>query len=189
MPLFTHKQHLTTGGKPVVFIFGSGGGDKAGFQRMQEAAAKAGLPGVAIVGCGNPSREMGYTHRSHYNIVQGWEKGLEEHKFPDLVKDHERAWKGTPEQPYIPCIIAGWDRRPWEEGGKCCWFYPDRTPEAFGAHVKAAVDWMDQHPDQITPERLAVVCAWNEFGEGSYFAPTKGDGGKYLQAFRGAVRP
>lgn len=190
MPLFTHKQHLTAGGKPLVFVFSSGGGDKAGFARLQEAARQAGLPGVAIAGCGAASREIGYTHASHYNIVAGWEKGLQEHKYQELVQDHERAWKGSREQPYIPCLIAGWDRRPWEEaGGKCCWYYPDRTPEAFGAHAKAAVDWMDKHPEQITAERLAVICAWNEFGEGSYIAPTKGDEGKYLKALRAAVKP
>lgn len=194
MPFLTHKQHLTTGGKPVIFIFSSGGGDKAGFQRLQEAAAQAGLSGVAIVGCGSAPRELGYTHASHYNIVAGWEKGLQEHKFQELVQDHQRAWKGSREQPYIPCLIAGWDRRPWEGpaglgADKCCWFYPDRTPEAFEAHVKAAIAWMDQHPDQITEERLAVICAWNEFGEGSYIAPTKDDGGSCLKALRAALRP
>ncbi|MCY3022413.1 MAG: glycoside hydrolase family 99-like domain-containing protein [Planctomycetota bacterium] len=195
MPYFTHKQHVTAGGKPVVIVFSSGGGDKAGFARLQEAAQKAGLPGVAMAGCGGASRETGYTHTTHYNIVAGWEKGLQEHKYQELVQDHQRAWKGNREQPYIPCIMAGWDRRPWESAtglgmDKCCWFYTDRTPEAFAAHVKAAVDWMDQHPDQTTAERLAVICAWNEYGEGSYIAPTKGDpDGKYLQAVRAAVKP
>jgi len=194
VPLFKHPQHLTVGGKPLVIVFGAGGGDKAGFAALQEAAKAAGLPGVAIAGCGGGPAELPYTHATHYNIVKGWEKGLEEHKYADLLKDQESAWHGTRERPYIPCLIAGWDRRPWEPkdpaAGKTCWFYPDRTPEAFAAHVKAAVDWMDKHPDETTVERLAVICAWNEFGEGSYIAPTKGDpDGKYLKAVRAAVMP
>ena len=191
MPYFTHKQHLTVDGKPLVIIFSSGGGDKAGFAHLQEAARKAGLPGVAIAACGGGHREIGYTHATHYNIVQGWEKGLQEHKHAELVQDHERAWKGSREQPYIPCLMAGWDKRPWEAGsGKCCWYYTERTPEAFGAHVGAAIEWLDKHPDQTTAERIAVICAWNEFGEGSYIAPTKGDpGGRYLEALRSAVKP
>lgn len=192
LPYLTHKRHLTVGGKPLLVIFNSGGGDKAGFAHLQEAAREAGLPGVAIAACGGGRRELGYTHATHYNVVKGWEKGLEEHKYQELVQDHQAAWRGSPEQPYIPCLIAGWDRRPWEEGpgAKTCRYYPDRTPQAFGAHVKAAIDWMDKHPDETPAERIAVVCAWNELGEGSYIAPTKGDTeGKYLKVLRAAVLP
>ena len=193
MPYFTHRQHVTAGGKPLVIVFSSGGGDKAGFERLQEAARKAGLLGVAIAGCGSASRQLGYTHATHYNIVPGWNKGLEAHKYQDLARAHEAAWRGSREQPYIPCLIAGWDKRPWEDAAepkaKACWYYPDRTPAAFGAHVKAAVKWMDDHPDQTTAERLAVICAWNEYGEGSYIAPTKGDpDGAYLAALHAALR-
>ena len=39
-------------------------------------------------------------------------------------------------------------------------------------------------------ERIALIYAWNEFGEGGYIAPTKGDpDGKYLQALRSVVMP
>ena len=195
MPYLKHPQHLTAGGRPLVIVFSPGGGDKAGFEHLQAAAREAGLPGVAIAACGNGPREMGYTHRTHYNLVPGWEKGLEEHKFQEIADAHKRAWKGSREQPYIPCLVAGWDRRPWEAAGglgmkTACWYYPDRSPEQFAAHVRDAIDWMDKHPDETTAERLAVIYAWNEFGEGGYLAPTKGDPeGKYLKALKAAAMP
>jgi hypothetical protein len=192
MPYLKHERHVTVGGRPLVILFNAAGGDKAGFDLLQQAAREAGLPGVAIAGCGGGARDLGYTHRTHYNIVPGWEKGLEEHKYAELAADHERAWKGSPEQPYIPCVTAGWDRRPWEEGpgAKACWYYPDRTPEAFAAFLGDAITWMDKHPAETTAERLVVVCAWNEYGEGSYIAPTRGDpDAKYLKALRSVVLP
>ena len=54
--------------------------------------------------------------------------------------------------------------------------------------LRDAMAWMDQHPDQITAERLMLIYAWNEFGEGGYIAPTRGDpNGKYLQALHAVL--
>jgi len=194
MPYLKHKQHLTVGGKPLVIIFDARGGEKEGFAAVQEEARKAGLPGVAIAACGPGAVETGYTHTTRYNIVPGYTAGGEEHKFREIVEAHERAWQGRPEQPCIPCLIGGWDCRPWEsatgQGKKPGWYFPDRTPEQLAAHVRAAIEWMEKHPEQATAEKLAVIYAWNEFGEGGYIAPTKGDPeGKYLKAIKSVVMP
>jgi hypothetical protein len=87
---------------------------------------------------------------------------------------------------------AGWDKRPWEgERGlnqKEGWYFPDRTPEAFGEFMRSAIDWIDRNPDRATKERMVLIYAWNEFGEGGYIAPTKGDPeGKYLKALKAAI--
>ena len=199
MPYLKHPQHLTVGGKPLVIIFDARGGEKNGLDAVQDEARKAGLPGVAIAACGPGGAEIGYTHTTRYNIVPGYTGGGEEHKFQEIVEAHERAWAGRPEQPCIPCLIGGWDCRPWEgpagdlfggSGKKPGWFFPDRTPEQFAAHVTRAIEWMEKHPEQATAERLAVIYAWNEFGEGGYIAPTKGDPeAKYLKALRAVVFP
>ena len=56
--------------------------------------------------------------------------------------------------------------------------------------MQSAVDWLDKHPEQTTKERLVLVYAWNEFGEGGYLAPTKGDPeGRYLKALKSVVLP
>ncbi len=193
MPYFKHPQYLTVGGKPLVIIFHPAGGDQAGFDSMQEKAREAGLPGVVIAGCGGGERRLGYTHRTHYNIVPGYDAGSQEHKYAELVQAHEQAWQGSPQQPYIPEITAGWDKLPWEgETGlnqKPGWYFPDRTPEQFANFLSHAISWMQKHPEQTTPERIAVIYAWNEFGEGGYIAPTKGDSqGLYLEAVRTVLK-
>ena len=49
---------------------------------------------------------------------------------------------------------------------------------------------MDKHPGETTKERLVLVYAWNEFGEGGYLAPTKGDPeGNYLRALKAVILP
>ena len=199
MPYLKHPQHLTVGGKPLVIIYGSRDGDKPGFAYMQEAARKAGLPGVAIAACGDDcvsrTTAMGYTHTTHYNITLGYTGGSEAHKYTELVQAHTQAWHGwhgCPEQPFIPELSAGWDKRPWEGlaglNQKPGWYFPDRTPEQFADFLRQAITWMDTHPEQTTTERIVLIYAWNEFGEGGYIAPTKGDPeGKYLKALRSVL--
>jgi hypothetical protein len=191
MPYLSHPRHLRVGGKPLLILFAPGNRDKAGFEYLQESARKAGLPGVAVAGCGNGPADL-FSLSTRYNVVPGWEKGLEKHPYAELLDAHRKSWAGTREQPHIPCLTAGWDRRPWEEGPnpKCCWYHPDRTPEQFGACVKDAVVWMEANPEKATPEKLMLIYAWNEFGEGGYLAPTKGDpGGAYLKAVKEVVLP
>ena len=194
MPYLRHKQYVRVDGRPLLIIFSPQGGDKAGFEYMQESARKAGLPGVAIAACNAGDSKMGYTHRTHYNIIPGYASGPEKHTYKELVAAHEKQWYGTSQQPYIPEITAGWDKRPWEgrdglnqsEG----WYYPDRTPEQFTEFLESAIRWMDENPEQTTAERIVLVYAWNEFGEGGYIAPTKGDPeGLYLKAVKSLVMP
>jgi hypothetical protein len=192
LPYLTHKQYLTLSGKPMVIVFDSRGAGKADIAAMQEAARMAGLPGLAVAACGNASPADGYMYRTHYNVVPGYSKGSEQHKYAELVAANEAQWKGSNAQPYIPIVTAGWDKRPWEgpAGLKqdAGWYYPDRTPEQFADFLDQAVLWLDRHPEQATPERLILIYAWNELGEGGYIAPTNGDpDGKYLKAIRSIV--
>ena len=192
LPYFQHPQHVTVAGKPLVIIFNSGNGDQDGFARLQHTARAAGLPGVAIAACGGGDAKLGFTHTTHYNVVPGYAAGSEAHKFAELVQAQQRAWRGSREQPYLPTLSVSWDKRPWEGerglGQKPGWYFPDRTPEQFTAALESAVAWMDQHPEQTTAERLMLLYAWNEFGEGGYLAPTKGDPeGAYLKAVKQVV--
>ena len=196
MPYLTHKQHLTVGGKPLIIIFGAGGGDKDGFSAIQETALKAELPGLAIAGCAHSPvpQGAGFTHRTHYNVTEGYTAGSKDVPFTKLVDSNRAQWRGSREQPYIPIVTAGWDKRPWEgKGGlnqKEGWYYTGRTPELLGNFLGDALSWMDKHPDHTTTERIVLIYAWNEFGEGGYIAPTKGDpDGKYLKAVRSVIMP
>lgn len=193
MPYLTHEQYLTVDSMPLIIIFDAAGGDRNGFVAMQQMAQNAGLSGLAIAANWNGSPADGYTHRTHYAIAQGWEGGSEEHSYSELIAANKEQWYGTAAQPYIPIVTSGWDRRPWEGpdglyNQAASWYYPDRTPEQFAGLLQDAVTWMDNNPGQTTKERIVMVYAWNEFGEGGYIAPTVGDPeGEYLKAIKSAA--
>ena len=194
MPYFTHPQHVTVDGKPLVVLFNPDDANAAGLTQLQTAAKKARLPGLAIAACRGGSAGTGFTHQTHYNITLGYTGGSQEHRYTELVEAHQKAWSGGKELPFIPEVTAGWDKRPWEgERGlnqKPGWYFPDRTPELFGQFLQSGVDWMDQYPAQTTKERLLLIYAWNEFGEGGYIAPTRGDPqGRYLEALKAVLFP
>jgi hypothetical protein len=147
---------------------------------------------VAIAGCGGGEAVLGFTHTTHYNIIPGYAAKSEARKYAELIQVHQQAWHGTPEQPHIPTLTVGWDKRPWEGdrglGQAPGWYFPDRTPAQFATALESAIAWMDRHPHETTSERIVLVDAWNEFGEGSYLAPTKGDPeGAYLKVVKRVV--
>src|SRR5690606_6537795 len=133
MKYFKDPQWVTVDGKPLVVIFSAGGIDDESMARMQAVAKKAGLPGLSIAGCGN-TQDKDFTHRTHYNIVPGYSAGSEEHPYSELVEAHKKQWKGTPEQPYIPTLTVGWDKRPWEDktglNQRQGWYFTGRTTKA-----------------------------------------------------------
>ncbi|OJV89724.1 MAG: hypothetical protein BGO34_00255 [Bacteroidia bacterium 44-10] len=181
---FKDPQYMTVDGKPLLVIFGSGDDaiDNECLAGMQEVAKAEGLKnGLSIAGCGEPARnKSGFTHSTHYNVTSGYADGSEEHSFQELIDRAKPRWKGTKEQPYIPTINAGWDKRPWEgpdglNNQKAGWYFPDSSPELFKSFLTDAIQWMDNNPTKTTKERIVLIYAWNELGEGGYLVPTKGD--------------
>jgi len=48
--------------------------------------------------------------------------------------------------------------------------------------------WMEDNPSAVTKDRLAIIYAWNEIGEGGWLVPCKDDpDGAYLKAIRKVV--
>jgi hypothetical protein len=173
-------QYVTVDGKPLVVIFNSDGIDSEGLEKMQEVAKKEGLEGLSLAGCGAKAMgKPGFTHRTHYNVIPGYSAGSEEHKYQELVDATKNQWVGTEDQPYIPLLTVGWDKRPWEgprgNNVKDGWYFPDHTPEQFKNFLTDAIQWMDDNPTKTTKERIVLIYAWNELGEGGYLVPTKGD--------------
>jgi hypothetical protein len=104
--------------------------------------------------------------------------------------------KRKKEMPYIPCVTAGWDRRPWEalngeglgKGVVILAHFQRATAKEFEQYIKNMVNWMAENPDQVTKDRLGLIYAWNEIGEGGWLVPCKDDPeGEYLKAIRRVV--
>ena len=207
--LFKQSTHLQAGGQPLLIFFSPGELTKAfggvegvrqAFETLRAKAKEAGLSGVSIAACTGPEGKLdgfvrsGYTLLTGYNYPLGWMNGGKEEPFRKLIDGSERIFEQFAEKtplPYVPVITAGWDRRPWEEDKlppeKWSPWYPDRTPKQVEEFVGMGVRWLEKHPDKTTPERLLLIYAWNENGEGGYLTPTATDGTSYLEAVQRAI--
>jgi len=188
---FKDPQYITVDGKPLVVIINSGGINEDGLARMQEVSKRLGLPGLSMAGCEYTANKS-FNYRTRYSITPGYRSTRsEEHKYAELIDAHKKQWTGTEEQPYIPVATVGFDKRPWENktGSEQSWYYnTDRTPEQFKSILTDANKWMDEHPTRTTKERIVLIYAWNELGEGGYLVPTKGDPeASYLKVIKSVV--
>ena len=206
--LFRQPTHLQLDGQPLLIFFspdelqrafGGVEGVRRALEMLRAKAKQAGLPDVAVAACTGPGNlkalaDSGYTILTGYNYSLGWMSGGGSQPFQKLIDGNQRIFDQFAQQtplPYVPVITAGWDRRPWEEGKlppeKMSVWYPDRTPNLVEEFVRLGVRWLDKHPDKTTPERLLLIYAWNENGEGGYLTPTAKDGTEYLKAVQRAI--
>jgi len=210
LPILQEPNHLRIDGKPAIIIFsphelmlGLGGSDRVreAFDDLQRRVKAQGLPGVCMLGGAilpegdegairtmSVRRDEGYDYLTNYCYAYGNKidrGGPRIHAFQELIKWHKEIWDGFAQHspiPYIPVVTAGWDKRPWEkEPTPQSWYYPDRTPEQVAQFVREAQAWIRRNPTKTSKEQIIILYAWNEFGEGGYIAPTKGDGGRYLR--------
>ncbi|HAZ03787.1 MAG: hypothetical protein A2W90_17830 [Bacteroidetes bacterium GWF2_42_66] len=193
---FKHPRYLKSEGKPVIMIFDPKGADKDGLAYLQEAAKEADYPGVFVAGCGNCSVENGFQVQTLYNTKPKAGLNLTDiYPFHLLSDWNISVWdKINLPMAYIPCLTSGWDRRPWEasppdgRGSAVSAHFQRGPPGELEQYMKSLVDWKDAHPCQITKDRLAIIYAWNEIGEGAWILPCKDDPeGAYLKAIRKVV--
>ena len=212
--LFKHPSYVKANGEPLLIFFSpvhlerafNGSKNvKAAFERLRVSAHQAGLPGVAIAGCWQarnvspeqtlPTKEV----ESGYSFVTGyamphccafdWPKRVQPWQY--LIDGHKKAWdilSASSPLPYIPVATLGWDMRPWEKPGlpedQQVIRYPDRSPKGVETMVRQARTWINEHATRTTREKILLLYAWNEYGEGGYLTPTEADGDAYLEAVK-----
>ncbi|MFZ3484868.1 glycoside hydrolase family 99-like domain-containing protein [Sphingomonas sp. 3-13AW] len=192
-------------GRPVVMVFDTGrmareaheaGSTLASWVREAQAAARiAGMPPfhfVAGVWNGDDptiaeAARSGFSSITSYNFSRapGDARPAEGYAARDQI--YRRIWaKMADNEAHLPVLLpltAGWDRRPW--GGS-------ETPEVdrsqptdaeFRTHLAAAHRLM-----QDKGIRRAILCCWNEYGEGSVIEPTRTGGDARLRAIREVLK-
>ena len=214
MPYLSEPDYLRVDDKPLLQIFDPTDANIP-YNYIQSKATQAGLPGVSLAGDNRGATDK-FSHVELYNAIPGWGAGETAMPYKNLTyyTDGIRPRPGETwadpgiwniqsgglvpgQQSFIPTVMAGFDARPW--GTPPSWYFNNptymvdgqnwgRTPEAFGDHLQAAIDWIDAHPDKATAEKIIMIYAWNEYGEGGYIAPTLGDpDGLYLDAVASVV--
>lgn len=138
-------------------------------------------------------RECGFDALTGYNYRRySPTDGSYELPYRVMTGQHEKCWDKMAEHavlPYSPCILAGWDCRPWETewwgnttGYRSC-YADDRDGESFALHIKNAAEWLAAHPDCAEGD-LGFIYAWDEVCEGGFLIPTRGEGYSMLEGLK-----
>ena len=195
----THPSYLKIDGKPVViFLVGHAfirnlgpDGAKQAFAKFEQKAKDAGLPGLYLAFCTDAMgpnevencRGIGVSAFCRYNYpyagtgITGPNKHAE-FSYRHLIDEGEKLWKQWDEVTKgdsWPTVMPGWDRRPWTK-------YDDviitgSTPELFAESLTKARNY-------VSKDKVVLIEAWNEWGEGSVLEPSVEHGFAYLEAVR-----
>ena len=130
--------------------------------------------------------ELGFESYTHYQFVHFQDMHRD---FEVIVADVLKDWKTYKNQsslPYFPHISVGWDTTP-----RYIEYDPNdpveravvknNTPENVEKALRAAKDYVDQHPNQPP---LITINSWNEWTETSYLQPDDLYGYGYLEAIK-----
>ncbi len=206
---FKQPDYVRVGGKPlfIVFspenmrtIFGSSKNVSQALAYLRSRAVAAGLPGVTIaIGASlgaayNPVR-VPQLRGEGYDILTGYNYhafGNERYRVPapysNLVKENQQMWDRVLKygKPYIPVVTSGWDQRFSQREQSTAIIYEGRTPSQFYCYAASARRWVDAHPKNTVKEKMVMIFAWNETGEGGEIIPTKVDRYGYTTALKSA---
>lgn len=91
-----------------------------------------------------------------------------------------KSWHELTEGDFWPTVMPGWDRRPWTKYEDV--IYAGGTPELFRRTLESARSYVNK-------DRVVLIEAWNEWGEGSVLEPSVEHGFAYLDQVRGVFCP
>jgi hypothetical protein len=202
------KPYLAVGdSRQMRQTFGSSAAVADALDQLRAAARSHGLPGVYVVGGFTtyddaPSQDGLFTDLSAVKAdgydaaalyTYAWSAPFQASgmlPLSDLADLGKWTWSEAAARsplPFIPVVDDGWDPRPWgenETGRAPFWF--GRSAEGFAGFVADAITWAESTPRlRLEPSPappLVLIEAWNELGEGSYLAPTVGEGTSYGDA-------
>lgn len=199
--------YLRVGGRPVFKVHGlhhflnQNGGDvqrvAERLRILRDIAHASGLPDPLISGGVVPgdaetlAAVVGpYDFLTTYMDLPGLPKVEKPYPYPLLLAHAEQAWKRSAEKspkPYVPYLPSGWDPRPWKDP-RPSFELPTREEwQSALQKIKAALDTSPNLSLLAGPaqrQKMLLIYAWNEFGEGGIVAPTQGEGMMKLKAIQ-----
>jgi len=193
---FKLPNYLTVDGRPVFVVWDfrrliTANGGPEGFiqavEAMNEALHAKGFKDIYLVamGGGKQAEEAGFDamtgygyYGTDYDSKYEWRGGYSV-PYEDVVTHYETTWKGIAASdglPYILSIGSNWDNRP--RAGKNAAVITGKSPEKFAGHCRDSLKYIDKRLN------MAIIEAWNEWGEGSFIEPDKEWGFGFLDAVR-----
>lgn len=206
--LFRNPRYFTDPqGRPLVFVKLSPKNDDSpaalnAIKKLQDVPkAKGGVSPSVVIMMGSPASaaavagkvgsERITSYAAHGKAVNG--------PYAELASDAQGLWKKQADTgaAAVPVVMSGWDPRPrierpvpWSggsdgsDGNPGAGYYQSPTPAEFSEHLRQGLQWAAR---DARGGCAVLIYAWNEFDEGGWIAPTKGDGDTRLKAVKTAV--
>ncbi|WP_420147484.1 glycoside hydrolase family 99-like domain-containing protein [Spirosoma sp.] len=192
---FKHPQYMRVANKPLLIFFeftsliknfGSPEAVSVAFEKLRKRAVDAGMPGASIAICAGSPDGIAKAESAGADIITGYNYHSVGFKGPNqaipidtLHSAEQQLWSklsSVAKKPYIPVSTMGWDPRPWSnEKNK----YQERpyftgfSAQSVQQSVNGLLNWMNAHDSSLTQERIGLLYAWNENGEGAWLTPGK----------------
>lgn len=198
---FRRPEYFKIDGRPLIVIFSIWAmkrdlgidGTRQAIELWHRMTREAGVGEVMVAGCGRGGavlqemKRMGFDAVTGYNWPSCGVKGRNYVPYIEVARKQFDLWWMPMAQPKLMPVIVptspGWDSRPWH--GQRSFVLVERTPEAFEEHLRLAKKFIDT----TGQPRVALIEAWNEWGEGSYCEPHKEFGFGHLDAVRRVFCP
>ncbi len=209
--LFQEPTYLKTNGKPLLIFFsvgsllksfGSAQNVKVKFDKLRLKADSLHLKGVNFALCTSLNKKdidlaegMGFDVITQYNnhLIALSDTNGQKVDIEKLLEDEPKLWtliKNTTRLPVIPTVTLNWDPRPWANSFNKYDTKPYYTGFSSQSVFRAILNcnrWLSENKDNTLQEKIALIYAWNENGEGAYLTPTKQDGNKKLKSLKRAI--
>jgi hypothetical protein len=206
---FKNSRYLNVNGRPLITIFdfkdliskfGSKELVKVALERFKEKARLRGLPGANVAACISGGLadaaiacDCGFDILTAYN---NHNEGFLNKKLvvpiDSLTAANIRVWNTFKSQtlPYIPAVTINWDVRPWGIFNKTNLTsarYEGFSNTSVYNQVNAVKEWLIQNSSKATDQQVAVIYAWNEYGEGAWLTPSANSNTNYLRSVKKAL--
>ncbi len=185
------SNYLKVQGKPIITIFslksllknfGSTKEVKLALERARNLAKHSDLSGITFAICINNYEEIQLAKECGFDILTGYNyhfAGFNESKvipIDSLLTASTKIWDrfSSANIPYIPAVTLNWDPRPWgtiSNKSSTSPRYEGFSENSVFNSVKTVKTWLRKNALKTSEEKIAVIYAWNEYGEGAWLTP------------------
>lgn len=194
LDLFEKDTYLKFNEKPLITFlslkmlmssFGSSAMIKSALGQLRTAAKNRGLKGLNIaISLAPNEKEISLAKECGFDVLTGYNyhdqtlvTGQSVSSISVISKREKVVWSQFLKfgMPYIPVSTLNWDPRPWDEMnkiGRPSPHFKGYGPASVFQSVKGLKDWIIENNPTRSNDQIAVLYAWNEYGEGAWLTPS-----------------